>query len=73
MANTIDRGEELVSVLIPKQSRNDTQRFISVNGERIIVQTGKPVEIKRKFAEVLDASERMAVEADAFIEANEAK
>lgn len=29
--------EKLVSVFIPKQSRNDTERFVAVNGERILV------------------------------------
>ena len=44
--NTEKTSEKLVSVFIPKQSRNDTERFIAVNGERILVQTGKTVEIK---------------------------
>ena len=43
MANK--KNEELVSVFIPKQSRNDTERFVAVNGERILVQTGKTVEV----------------------------
>ncbi len=41
----IKSQEKLVSIFIPKQSRNDTERFIGVNGERILVQTGKTVEI----------------------------
>ena len=36
---TSTQNEKLVSVFIPKQSRNDTERFIAVNGERILVQT----------------------------------
>ena len=56
MANT---KEKLVSVFIPKTSRNDTERFVAVNGERILVQTGKTVEIPERFAEVIKNSENM--------------
>ena len=63
-------GETLVSVFIPKQSRNDTERFIAVNGERILVQTGKTVEIPERFAEVVRNSEAMAAVSAAYIDAN---
>lgn len=62
--------EKLVSVFIPKQSRNDTERFIAVNGERILVQTGKTVEIPERFAEVIRNSENMAAISAAYIDAN---
>ncbi len=62
--------EKLVSVFIPKQSRNDTERFIGVNGERILVQTGKTVEIPERFAEVIKNSEKMAAVSAEYIEAN---
>lgn len=67
---TSTQNEKLVSVFIPKQSRNDTERFIAVNGERILVQTGKTVEIPERFAEVLKNSERMAAVSAAYIDAN---
>lgn len=67
---TINEKEKLVSVFIPKQSRNDTERFIAVNGERILVQTGKTVEIPERFAEVLENSEKMAAISAAYIDAN---
>ncbi|MBO5463321.1 MAG: hypothetical protein J6A49_08405 [Clostridia bacterium] len=67
---TSTQKEKLVSVFIPKQSRNDTERFIAVNGERILVQTGKTVEIPERFAEVLKNSERMAAVSAAYIDAN---
>ena len=63
-------NEELVSVFIPKASRNDTERFIAVNGERILVQTGKTVEIPKRFAEVIENSEKMATISAAYIDAN---
>ncbi len=62
--------EKLVSVFIPKTSRNDTERFIAVNGERILVQTGKTVEIPERFAEVIKNSENMAAVSAAYIDAN---
>ena len=67
---TSTQKEKLVSVFIPKQSRNYTERFIAVNGERILVQTGKMVEIFECFAEVLKNSERMAAVSAAYIDAN---
>ena len=72
MANTKANKptEKLVSVFIPKQSRNDTERFIAVNGERILVQTGKTVEIPERFAEVIKNSEKMAAISAEYIDAN---
>ncbi len=64
------KNEKLVPVFIPKTSRGDTERFIAVNGERILVQTGKTVEIPERFAEVIRNSEAMAAEASAYIDAN---
>ena len=63
-------SEKLVSVFIPKQSRNDTERFVAVNGERILVQTGKTVEIPERFAAVIKNSEEMAAVSAAYIDAN---
>ncbi len=68
--NTNNTAEKLVSVFIPKQSRNDTERFIAVNGERILVQTGKTVEIPQRFAEVIKNSEKMAAVSAEYIDAN---
>lgn len=62
--------EKLVAVFIPKQSRNDTERFVAVNGERILVQTGKTVEVPERFAEVIKNSEEMAAVSAAYIDAN---
>ena len=62
--------EELVSVFIPKQGRNDTERFVAVTGERILVQTGKTVEVPKRFAEVIKNSEQMAAVAARYIDAN---
>ncbi len=68
--NNENKNEKLVSVFIPKQSRDDTERFIGVNGERILVQTGKTVEIPERFAEVIKNSEEMAAVSAEYIDKN---
>ena len=69
MANRkTEKNEKLVSVFIPKQSREDTERYVAVNGERILVQTGKTVEVPERFAEVIRNSEKMAAESAEFID-----
>ncbi len=65
-----NKNEKLVSVFIPRQSRDDTERFIGVNGERILVQTGKTVEIPERFAEVIKNSEEMAAVSAEYIDKN---
>lgn len=62
--------EKTVPVFIPKQSRNDTERFVAVNGERILIQTGKTVEVPEKFAEVIKNSEKMAQVSAKYIDDN---
>ena len=61
---------KMVPVFIPKESRNDTERFISVNGESILVQTGKTVEVPEYFAEVIMNSEKMARISAEYIDNN---
>ena len=64
------KTEKKVKVFIPKESRNDTERFVSVNGERILIQTGKTVEVPERFAEVIKNSEKMAVISAEYIDKN---
>ena len=64
------QAEDLVEVFIPKTSRNDNERFVAVNGERILIQTGKTVAVPRRFAEVIKNSMASDAEAAAYIEAN---
>lgn len=61
---------KMIPVFIPKESRNDTERFISVNGESILVQTGKTVEVPAHFAEVIKNSEKMARISAEYIDQN---
>ena len=57
------------TVFIPRKNKNDTERYVAVNGENMLIQTGKAVEVPASFAEVIEASERQDAAAEAFIEA----
>ena len=64
-----DPGEELVTVQLFKD--NDRYRddlFVAVNGERILIQRGVPVQIKRKFAEVIENSQKQDQQTDALMQ-----
>ena len=65
-----DKKEKMVPVFIPRESRNDTERFVSVNGENILIQTGKTVEVPERFAEVIKNSEEMARLSAEYIDRN---
>ena len=52
-----DAGDELVSIRLFKD--NDKYKddvFVAVNGERVQIKRGETVQIKRKFADVLEQS-----------------
>ena len=63
------RGEEPVEVKLFKD--NDKYKepvFVGVNGEAIAIERGVRVQIKRKFAEVLDNSDKQDYETAKLIE-----
>ena len=55
----VDPGEELVTITIPMDYSRPTDQSLSlqVNGETILIQRNKPVQVKRKFAEAYYHSE----------------
>lgn len=57
------------TVFIPRKNKNDTERYVAVNGENMLIQTGRAVEVPVCFAEVIESSERQDAAAEAFIEA----
>lgn len=68
-AEDIARGEELVEVKLFKD--NDKYKepvFVGVNGETVAIERGVRVKIKRKFAEVLDNSDKQDYETAKLIE-----
>ena len=54
----IDPMEERVTVHLFKGEGFEKPRFVAVNGETCRIPRGKPVQIKRKFALVLENSDR---------------
>lgn len=68
-AEDIARGDELVEVKLFKD--NDKYKepvFVGVNGETVAIERGVRVKIKRKFAEVLDNSDKQDYETAKLIE-----
>lgn len=55
---------EKVKIYIPKRSKNDNERFIACNGRRVMIQTGKSVEVSPEIAEVYYNSVSQREEAD---------
>jgi hypothetical protein len=60
----------LKTVFIPKQGRNDSERYIAINGKRLLVRTGESVEIPAEFAAVIENSLKMAAHSDDYIAEN---
>ncbi len=64
-----DPGEELVTVqLFRDNDRYRDDLFVAVNGERILIQRGVPVQIKRKFADVIENSQKQDQQTDALMQ-----
>ncbi len=64
-----DPGDELVTVQLFKDNdRYKEDLFVAVNGERILIQRGVPVQIKKKFAEVIENSQRQDQQTDALMQ-----
>ena len=61
---------EMKTVFIPKQSRNDTERYVAVNGRRILVRCGETVNVPKEFAEVIEQSLKMNALSDEYIAEN---
>lgn len=62
-------GEEYVDVKLFKDNgKYKDPVFVAVNGENCVIQRGERVKIKRKFAEVLDNSDRQDYETAKLIE-----
>lgn len=58
------------TVFIPKNGRNDNERYVAVNGRRILVRTGEPVSVPAEFAEVILHSLGMDRRNDEYIASN---
>lgn len=68
------RGEELVEVKLFKDTgKYKDDVFVGCNGETIAIKRGERVQIKRKFAEILDNSEHQDYETSMLIEQKSAE
>lgn len=60
---------ELVEVkLFKDNNKYKDDVYVSVNGENIVIKRGERVQVKRKFADVLDKSDRQDYETSILIE-----
>ncbi len=66
-------AEKMVTVFIPRKNKTDTERYVAVNCENMLIQTGKAVEVPARFAYVIEQSQKSDAAAEAFIEANSAE
>ena len=64
------KKKEFKTVYIPKESRNDTERYVGINGKRILVRCGEVVSVPSEFAEVIENSLKMSALSDAYIAEN---
>lgn len=68
------RGEELASIKLFKDAgKYKDDVFVGCNGETIAIKRGERVQIKRKFAEILDNSEHQDYETSMLIEQKSAE
>ncbi len=61
---------DMREVFIPRKTKSDTERYVAVNGENMLIQTGKVISVPKRFAEVIEESQRCDALAEKFIEAN---
>lgn len=58
------------TVFIPKRGRNDNERYVAVNGKRILVKCGETVTVPGEFAQVIKNGLKMDALSDAYISEN---
>lgn len=68
-AESLARGEEMVEIKLFKDTgKYKDPVFVSCNGETVAIERGVRVLIKRKFAEILDHSDKQDYEAALYAE-----
>ena len=58
------------TVFIPCRGRNDTERYVAINGRRMLVKCGEAVEVPSDFAEIINQSLEQERKSDEFIASN---
>lgn len=63
------KDEEYVEVFLFKDDRNyKNDVFVSCNGDNCVIKRGEPVMVKRKFAEILENSDKQKIAATKYKE-----
>ena len=62
-----ENRERTVRIYIPRRNKNDTERFVAVNGRTALIKTGEFVDVPLPFAEVIEESLRADAEAEKYI------
>jgi len=57
-------------VYIPKRGRNDNFRYVAINGKRMLIRCGEPVEVPADFAAVINQGLKQDDESDSYIASN---
>lgn len=71
MANVLKKDNSAANmkmVFIPRKNKNDTERYVAVNGDNMLIQTGISVKVPEKFAQVIENSQKQDAAAQTFIE-----
>lgn len=56
------------TVFIPRLYKNDDALFVAVNGKRMLIKKGEPVQVPPEIYEVIRNSERQSASAESFIQ-----
>lgn len=62
------KTDEFETVFLPKMDKNDDAQYVAVNGRRILVRKGEPVNVPKAHAEVIRNSQAADRQAQAFID-----
>ena len=71
MANVLKKDNSaanMKTVFIPRKNKNDTERYVAVNEDNMMIQTGISVQVSEKFAQVIENSQKQDAAAQTFIE-----
>ena len=63
-------NSEKYTVFIPKRGRNDNERYVAVNGKRMLIRCGESVNVPYEFKEIIEQSQMQDRISDAYIAEN---
>ena len=63
-------NNEKYTVFIPKRGRNDNERYVAVNGKRMLIRCGEAVTVPYEFKEIIEQSQKQDRLSDAYIAEN---